>query len=211
MEKQEILEEISQITSYIKNDAFEQQVDRLVMDHFGFDYDDDDEYYEEDDEYEALDENIMNEKEEYRAQLLAKKEEFDKNIARVYFAEFTPHKNCQIFADILCGVEPDTILSKYANPAKFYDMLQFRKYVKSLPKKYRKGLTKINDEIREIDETAIEAYRGKVSVKEIGENLRFEGRLTANIIGEILNSQADFKNLPVEPNNSIENRLEEHS
>lgn len=56
MEKQEILEEISQITSYIKNDAFEQQVDRLVMDHFGFDYDDDDEYYEEDDEYEALDE-----------------------------------------------------------------------------------------------------------------------------------------------------------
>jgi len=90
-------------------------------------------------------------------------------------------------------------------------MLQFRKYVKSLPKKYRKGLTKINDEIREIDETAIEAYRGKVSVKEIGENLRFEGRLTANIIGEILNSQADFKNLPVEPNNSIENRLEEHS
>ena len=211
MEKQEILEEISQITSYIKNDAFEQQVDRLVMDHFGFDYNDDDEYYEEDDEYEALDENIMNEKEEYRAQLLAKKEEFDKNIARVYFAEFTPHKNCQIFADILCGVEPDTILSKYANPAKFYDMLQFRKYVKSLPKKYRKGLTKINDEIREIDETAIEAYRGKVSVKEIGENLRFEGRLTANIIGEILNSQADFKNLPVEPNNSIENRLEEHS
>mgnify|MGYP000404761047 FL=1 len=211
MEKQEILEEISQITSYIKNGAFEQQVDRLVMDHFGFDYNDDDEYYEEDDEYEALDENIMNEKEEYRAQLLAKKEEFDKNIARVYFAEFTPHKNCQIFADILCGVEPDTILSKYANPAKFYDMLQFRKYVKSLPKKYRKGLTKINDEIREIDETAIEAYRGKVSVKEIGENLRFEGRLTANIIGEILNSQADFKNLPVEPNNSIENRLEEHS
>lgn len=211
MEKQEILEEISQITSYIKNGAFDQQVDRLVMDHFGFDYNDDDEYYEEDDEYEALDENIMNEKEEYRAQLLAKKEEFDKNIARVYFAEFTPHKNCQIFADILCGVEPDTILSKYANPAKFYDMLQFRKYVKSLPKKYRKGLTKINDEIREIDETAIEAYRGKVSVKEIGENLRFEGRLTANIIGEILNSQADFKNLPVEPNNSIENRLEEHS
>ena len=41
-------------------------------------------------------------------------------------------------------------------------MLQFRKYVKFLPKQYRKGLTKNSDRIREIDEVAIDGFRENI-------------------------------------------------
>lgn len=68
-------------------------------------------------------------------------------------------------------------------------MLQFRKYVKSLPKRYRKGLTKINSMIREIDETAIDEARGSARVEDILEELEQENRLNATNIMKVLKNQ----------------------
>ena len=89
-------------------------------------------------------------------------------------------------------------------------MLQFRKYVNSLPKKYRKGLTKVNDAIREIDDTALDVYRGKVSVQEIGEELYKEGRLSADNISQTLSKQANLKNIEAGLDNPESTGLEEH-
>ena len=74
-------------------------------------------------------------------------------------------------------------------------MLQFRKYVKALPKKYRKGLTKINDKIRQIDETAIDGFRGSVSVQEISKQLEKEGKLDGKSIINVLNEQESIQKM----------------
>ena len=214
VDKDEVFEEISRTIDYIKNDAFDQQIDRIIDDHLRSSYDDyyDDEYYDEyDDDYDDEHENAKEaERQELRIELEEKRVEFDKNIARVYFDEYLPYQNCAIFTDIICGVNPDIILSKYASQDRFYDMLQFRKYVKSLPKKYRKGLTKITDRINEIDDTVLNVYRGRVPVKEIGEELYKEGRLNADNISQTLNKQVNFKNNGAGLDNPKSTGLEEH-
>ena len=117
---------------------------------------------------------------------MEKKDEYDQMISRVYFDEFTPEENCKIFVNILCGTSPDIILREYATEDNFYRMLQFRKYVMSLPKEYRQGLTKITDVIRKIDRSAIDGYREKVSLNAIAQVLQAEGRLSReNIIREL--------------------------
>lgn len=218
VDKDEVFEEIARTIDYIKNDAFDQQIDRIIDDHLRYSYDDyyDDEYYDEydddyDNEYDDEHENAKEaERQELRIELEEKRAEFDKNIARVYFDEYSPYQNCAIFTDIICGVNPDIILSKYASQDRFYDMLQFRKYVKSLPKKYRKGLTKISDSINEIDDTVLNVYRGKVSVQEIGRELDKEGRLNASNISHTLSKQANFKNNGAGLDNPESIGLEEH-
>ena len=180
---------ISDIIDYIKNRAFENKVDRLVCERFG-----DDDYYDSYTEDEQLNENFEK-KEIYRQKLLDRKEEFLQNIARVYFDEYSPKRNCEIFTEILCGIEPEEVLQKYGMSGNFNDMLQFRKYVKSLPKTYRKGLTKINDKIREIDETAIDGFRGSVSVEEISEELEQEGKLDVKSVMQVLKDQEDMKRM----------------
>lgn len=180
---------ISDIIDYIKNRAFENKVDRLVCERFG-----DDNYYDSYTEDEQLNENFEK-KEIYRQKLLDRKEEFLQNIARVYFDEYSPKRNCEIFTEILCGIEPEEILQKYGMSGNFNDMLQFRKYVKSLPKTYRKGLTKINDKIREIDETAIDGFRGSVSVEEISEELEQEGKLDVKSVMQVLKDQKDMQRM----------------
>lgn len=180
---------ISDIIDYIKNRAFENKVDRLVCERFG-----DDDYYNSYTEDEQLNENFEK-KEIYRQKLLDRKEEFLQNIARVYFDEYSPKRNCEIFTEILCGIEPEEVLQKYGMSGNFNDMLQFRKYVKSLPKTYRKGLTKINDKIREIDETAIDGFRGSVSVEEISEELEQEGKLDVKSVMQVLKDQEDMKRM----------------
>ena len=196
----ETFRHISDTINYIKNRAFESEVDRLVDERFGDDddyYDDDyydDDYYDSYNEDEQSDEN-SEEKEIYRQELLAMKEEFLQNIARVYFDEYSPERNCKIFTEILCGIEPEEILQKYGMSGNFNDMLQFRKYVKSLPKKYRKGLTKINDRIREIDETAIDGFRGSVSVEEISEELEQEGKLDGRSVIQVLKDQENMRKM----------------
>lgn len=180
---------ISDIIDYIKNRAFENKVDRLVCERFG-----DDDYYDSYTEDEQLNENFEK-KEIYRQKLLDRKEEFLQNIARVYFDEYSPKRNCEIFTEILCGIEPEEVLQKYGMSGNFNDMLQFRKYVKSLPKTYRKGLTKINDKIREIDETVIDGFRGSVSVEEISEELEQEGKLDVKSVMQVLKDQEDMKRM----------------
>lgn len=180
---------ISDMIDYIKNRAFENKVNRLVCERFGDDY-----YYDSYTEDEQLNENFEK-KEIYRQELLDRKEEFLQNIARVYFDEYSPERNCEIFTEILCGIEPEEILQKYGMSGDFNDMLQFRKYVKSLPKTYRKGLTKINDKIREIDETAIDGFRGSVSVEEISKKLEQEGKLDAKNVMQVLKDQKDMQRM----------------
>ena len=126
---------------------------------------------------------------------MLKQDEFLQNIARVYFDEYSPEKNCEIFADILCGIEIDKILEKHAISGSFNDMLQFRKYVKALPKEYRQGLTKINEIIREIDDTAIDGNRGEISDIEIGEVLNRENRLGRKSVLAILKEQEQLQKM----------------
>lgn len=180
---------ISDIIDYIKNRAFENEVDRLVYERFSDDY-----YYDSYTENKQSDENF--EKEEiYRQKLLDSKEEFLQNIAQVYFDEYSPERNCEIFTEIICGIKPEEVLQKYGVSGNFNNMLQFRKYVKSLPKKYRKGLTKINDKIREMDETAIDGFRGSVSVEEISEELEQEGKLDVRNVMQVLKDQEDMQRM----------------
>lgn len=161
-------------------------MDRIAREQLGYEEEDDSRYYDEYDEEENKAEiEIYNLKENLRT----KEEEYYEKISRVYSDEYTPEKNCAIFADIVCGTESDDILEKYAETSNFYNMLQFRKYVKSLPKQYRKGLTKINDRIREIDKTAIDGFRGDVSKEEISEELEKEGKYRADNVMTVIKDQ----------------------
>ena len=157
---------------YINNKAFENEVERLI------------------------DEIDENEKIKWiKNNYLVKKDEFSQNIARIYFDEYSVQKNCQIFTEILCGIAPEKILQKYGMSGNFYDMLQFRKYVHSLPQKYRKGLTKINDKIREIDETAIDRFRGSVSIEEISDDLEQQGKLDGKSVMQVLKEQESMQRM----------------
>ena len=67
--------------------------------------------------------------------------------------------------------------------------------MKLLPKKYRKGLTRIDDIIRDIDETAIDRYRGSVSIEEIDEELEKEGKLDGESVMKVLREQKDMQKM----------------
>ena len=185
-----IIEVLSDVIQYIKNEAFREEVRQMVDNRYNYQGEHWDEKLEK-----YVKNRTEDEREKFQEKLMAKEGEFRQNIAKVYFDEYTPEENCRIFADIVCGTNPDVILRRYGISENFYNMLQFRKYVKSLPKEYRKGLTKINDIIREIDETAIDGYRGSVSTKDIGEQLREESRLTGKNIKQILHEQEAIKRM----------------
>lgn len=200
LDENNVYQNIFDAIQYIKEEAFEYNVDRIVEERFIPEYDNEneddeyDDYYDEYyDEYEE-DEN-EDEKRVLKEELQLKEKEFRENIDKAYFDEFSPQKNCAIFADIICGVEPDKILSKYANSDNFYNMLQFRKYVKSLPRKYRIGLTGISSMIREIDETAIDEFREDSLVEEILEELEEENRLNGDNIMQVLKTQKNIKQM----------------
>ena len=189
LDMDETLYDIGEMIDYINDYAFDSEVDRLVDEKFDI-YDD---YYDDYNQGEIS--NDSKEKETYREELLGKKEEFLKNIANVYFDEYSPDINCKIFTEILCGIDSEDILERYGMSGSFNDMLQFRKYVRSLPKRYRKGLTEINDRIREIDETAIDGFRSSVSVKEIIEQLEQEGKLESKSVMNVLKEQESMQKM----------------
>ena len=189
LDMDETLYDIGEMIDYINDYAFDSEVDRLVDEKFDT-YDD---YYDDYNQDEIS--NDSEEKETYREELLGKKEEFLKNIANVYFDEYSPDINCKIFTEILCGIDSEDILERYGMSGSFNDMLQFRKYVRSLPKRYRKGLTEINDRIREIDETAIDGFRSSVSVKEIIEQLELEGKLESKSVMNVLKEQESMQRM----------------
>lgn len=175
--------EILLTIDYIKNLGFEEEVKRIINENL--------EYSDWDEKNNFENDNIEN----LNKKFIDKKEEFDENIAKVYFDEYSPVQNCRIFTDILCGMAPDEILERYGTSGSFADMLQFRKYVKSLPKRYRKGLTKINDKIREIDETAIDEYRGSILVDNITEQLEKYGKLEGKNVIQVLENQEKLQKI----------------
>ena len=102
--------------------------------------------------------------------------EFDRNISEVYFDELDYKTNCDIFRDILVGKELDEILNVYCknqnnddNGYNFYRLLQIRKYLRSLPKKYKKNLKicDIDSIINGIDDTALNIRRGAITPDQI--------------------------------------------
>ena len=58
------------------------------------------------------------------------------------------------------------------NPS-FRDLLQFRKYLRHLPRKYRQGLDLkgLDDEINARDWTALNLERGKIQIDDLKENV----------------------------------------
>lgn len=195
-----IFEDISNTIDYINNHAFGDEVDILVDEKY-YDilgYDDVNEYYSKYTEENGRKEDFRDEEKDeeiIRAELMSKKDEFLQNIAKVYFDEYSPEKNCEIFTKILCGIDSNDIVEEYGMSGNFNDMLQFRKYVKNLPKRYRKGLTKINSKIREIDEFAIDGFRGSISVGEIGEQLEQEGKLSRKNVMNVLKEQENMQRM----------------
>ncbi|MFZ2125739.1 MAG: DEAD/DEAH box helicase [Candidatus Saccharimonadales bacterium] len=85
--------------------------------------------------------------------------EFKKNIAKVYFDEFDPMQNCEIFSWILMGKTTEEIVSTFSN--NFSDLLRFRKYFRHLPKEYRKTIDfyRLEQKINSIDDTALNIGR----------------------------------------------------
>ncbi len=176
----------NQMNKIVGENAFEKIVEEMLDEEFGYDEEEYDSYYDREEIYHifnADDEEVCAKREE----LLSLKEKFYKELPNTYFEEYSPEKNCKLFLDILSGLEPDTIINWYVtSTGNFYDLLQFRKYVKSLPKQYRKGLTKINDMIGDIDETAIGGFRGKIDIHEMLETLETEGKLSGVNVMKVL-------------------------
>ncbi len=173
----------------VGKNAFENIVEEMLDEEFGYDEEEYDDYYEREKTYHVFnkdDEEVC----ERREELLSLKEKFYKELPNIYFEEYSPKKNCKLFLEILSGVEPDTIIDTDIDPEEdFYDLLQFRKYVKSLPKKYRKGLTKINDMIDDIDETAMGGFGEKLDINEVIETLEMEGKLSGVNVMRVLKEQ----------------------
>lgn len=90
-------------------------------------------------------------------------QEFKENIAAVYFDEFDTEDNCLIFKNILEGFNSKEIVNTYCRS--FSDLLQFRKYFRQLPRKYRRNIDfyGLEQRINEIDETALQSGRGEMS------------------------------------------------
>ncbi len=176
----------NQMDKIVGENAFEKIVEKMLDEEFGYDEDEYNAYYNRNNTY-----HIFNEDDEEvcekRKELLSLKDKFYKEIPNTYFEEYSPEMNCKLFLDILSGLEPDTIINWYiTSTGNFYDLLQFRKYVKSLPKQYRKGFAKISDMIRDIDETAIDGFRGKIDIHEIIETLETERKLNGVNIMKVL-------------------------
>ena len=100
--------------------------------------------------------------------------EFKDNIASVYDDELTPDNNCFLFGSILAGATMQKLKYEYLgdNPS-FRDLLQFRKYLRHLPRKYRQGLDLkgLDDEINARDWTALNLERGKIQIDDLKENV----------------------------------------
>lgn len=181
--KDNIAIDLKYTEDYIKHKAFKREVERIISENLVSD------------DYYKLDEFEKNKKiTQIRTKCMEKEQEFCANIGKVYFDEFTPEMNCSVFTEILCNVNPNKILERYANPRDFYQMLEFRKYVKGLPKKYKKGLTRINNMVRDIDSTAIDGF-GFVDFSEIGQELKEEGKLAGENLMHVLQKQKTAKKM----------------
>ena len=81
------------------------------------------------------------------------KNTFKNNIAEAYFNEYTLEENCYILSEIL---EKKSI-GEIIKGMKFYELLQFRRYIRHLPKELRNNIniSKLEKKINNIDSTAL--------------------------------------------------------
>lgn len=116
-------------------------------------------------------------------------EEFKANIARAYFEVAGVQKNCNIFKNILLGKDLDNLIRNYGSS--FADLLEFRQYVRGLPKVYRQSIdmVELENRINSIDSTVLNFERGNVSVDEIASGVR-EELLETDELKEALNTMA---------------------
>lgn len=105
--------------------------------------------------------------------------EFAQNIAEVYFEEFNEKENCEIFRDILLG--KTNLIEKYGDS--YNKLLQLRKYVISLPQKYRKAIDidEIEQRIKDMDGTPLNEGRNMLSIDEISKGTQEEQIATDEI------------------------------
>ena len=85
-------------------------------------------------------------------------EEFKQNISYVYFDEYDSELNCYLFSCILENKSLEEIIQQnYAQFKDFNSLLQLRKYLKSLPKQYRKKsyIIDIEKMINDIDNSVL--------------------------------------------------------
>lgn len=124
-----------------------------------------------------------------KKELMPIQEEFRRNIATVYFSEFSEKDNCRIFTDILLGKNLNTMIEKYCSS--FQDLLQFRKYVYNLPRKYRVNMqiAELEKIINDEDLTVLNVGRGAISISEIQDGIS-EEILDTESCNRVLNEMA---------------------
>lgn len=84
--------------------------------------------------------------------------EFNQNISEVYFDEYDWKFNCDIFRWIIQGENIEQILKhREVYFQNFNNLLQFRIYIKRLPRKYRKNIniSTLEEKINNIDKTVL--------------------------------------------------------
>lgn len=99
---------------------------------------------------------------------------FEENIKDVYFEEFNPIENCQLFIDILLETSIYTMIKRYcraadnANEIDIRKLLQLRKYLYSLPFKYieKYELSDLDNIIDKIDPMILHPYQDTFNNRE---------------------------------------------
>ena len=111
-------------------------------------------------------------------------QEFYENIGEVYMEEFNPRTNCQLFTDVLVGSSLERLMARYGKS--FHDLLQLRKYVNALPKKYREtvDLEGLEKHINDIDFTALHIGEEGITMEEI--KALTEGKENPVLLGDVM-------------------------
>ena len=80
-------------------------------------------------------------------------ENFNEELAKVYFEEYTPEENCELFQMIFKGATTEELIKYFTSD--YYSLLRLRKYIKQLPDdyKYFVKVEELEDYIKSIDPT----------------------------------------------------------
>ena len=183
MEKEEFEE------YYYDEDEDDYYYDDYYDEYYDEEEEDSEEKIKEQEETEQKIEEINRKTEELQAWVALREEEFRENIGNVYSEEFSVTENCEMFTRILLGrtikeFSEDTMQCLVGRHAeRFNDKLRLRKYLKALPREYRRGLdlNYLDDIINEEDATAINEGRGTVTTAQIAKGIEQELVETENI------------------------------
>lgn len=81
---------------------------------------------------------------------------FNEELAKVYFEEYTPEENCELFDMIFRGATTEELINYFATD--YYSLLRLRKYIRQLPDEYHYFVKteELEDYIKSIDATPFE-------------------------------------------------------